>query len=88
MEDDSVEVVDNYELTDDDSDDDDIDYRSVRSSDLSDDDDDEDFNTAQRSLDAWVQTCNGIVCAICVTFFYRIFLKSMLPYCPTIKSLK
>ena len=54
MEDDSVEVVDNYELTDDDSDDDGIDYASVRSSDLSDDDDDEDFNTAQRSLDALV----------------------------------
>merc|ERR1719327_2576391 len=53
MEDDSVEVVDNYELTDDDSDDDGIDYASVRSSDLSEDDDDEDFNTAQRSLEAF-----------------------------------
>ena len=46
-----IEVVQEFELTDDEHDDDDFEYKSVGESDLSDDDDSEDFQTARRTLE-------------------------------------
>lgn len=51
MDNNTIEVVQEFELTDDENDDDDdFEYKSVGEEDLSDDDDDEDFLTARRTL--------------------------------------
>lgn len=50
--DEAIEVVQEYEITDDENDDDGFEYKSVGESDFSDDDDSEDFLTAKRTLDS------------------------------------